>query len=136
MNFKLKFIFWNKKENKYSKDDKIYDFKLNDELVKQFDGLEIDDNRTYQLLKNSEAFIEWVEDIYKDMDIKKVGISKINDINYLKFWFYKPSSEALFEFFLEYFDLFFEDDWDDKENMDNEIQLCLIEERKKMLIQI
>jgi hypothetical protein len=138
MNFKIKFVIFNDEEKKFVKDDNEYIFELDEELEESYGKIKKSDKEIYSFFKNDKSFLRWIkEEVYADQDIKEIGISMIGDISYLRFWFFKvESSDTHYEYFSEYFDIFFDDLYHSRSDIGNEILDNLVKERKNMTIDV
>ncbi len=138
MKLNFEFAIYDENLDKFELDDTIYTFELDEEQTKTFELLKDADLHLYNWFKDSEYFINWLkEEVYPDSIGKKIGIATINDILYLRFFFFKvTSSDVHYEYFKKLFGIIEESDWQDREEVGEEILEALKVKRKDLLIEL
>lgn len=138
MNFKIKFVIFSEDQKKFIKDDNEYIFELDEEFEESYTTLEKNDKNIYNFFKNEKSFLKWIkEEVYPDYESAEIGISFIDDISYLRFWFFKvESGDAHYEYFMDYFSIFYDDLYDSRAGIGEEIVEKLKIERKGMVINL
>ena len=138
MKLNFEFAIYDEKLDKFELDDKIYTFELDEEQTKTFELLKDADLHLYNWFKDSEYFINWIKtEVYPDSIGKKIAIATINDILYLRFFFFKvTSADVHYEYFKKMFDIIEESDWQDREDVGEEILEVLKVKRKELIIEL
>ena len=92
----------------------------------------------YNWLKESDFFLNHIrEEIYPDAENKKIAISDINGTTFRRFFFFKVTSgDSHYEYFKELFNIFQESDWQDREEVGEEILAHLMGKRQNMIIDL
>ncbi len=138
MKLNFEFAIYDEELDKFELDDKIYTFELNEEQAKTFELLKDADLHLYNWFKESEYFIHWLKtEIYPDSIGKKIAIATIDDILYLRFYFFKvTSADSHYEYFKKLFDIIEESDWQDREEIGEQILEALKVKRKDLIIEL
>lgn len=138
MNVKVKFVIFNEIENKFVKNDEEFTFELDEELENQYKTLKKSDKNIYNFFKNSQLFLKWIkEELFVDGNVKKVGISAIGDVSFLRFWFFKiESSQAHYDYFTNYFDIYVDVLFESRDSIGENILSHLKQESPKMIIDL
>ena len=92
----------------------------------------------YNWLKESDFFIEYISTtIYPDSEHRKIAISDINGTSFRRFYFFKVTSgDSHYEYFKKLFNIFEESEWQDREDIGEEILEHLMEKRKELIIDL
>lgn len=138
MELKFEFVSYDEELDKFELDENIYTFILDDEQTKSYELLKDGELYLYNWFKDSEYFINWIkEEIYPNQIGKKIAIATINDIAYLKFYFFKvTSADVYYDYFKELFGVIEESDWQDREEVGEEILEKLLVKRQELIIQL
>ena len=138
MELKFEFVSYDEELDKFELDENIYTFILDDEQPKSYELLKDGELYLYNWFKDSEYFINWIkEEIYPNQIGKKIAIATINDIAYLKFYFFKvTSADVYYDYFKELFGVIEESDWQDREEVGEEILEKLLVKRQELIIQL
>jgi hypothetical protein len=77
------------------------------------------------------------EEIYPESKHSKIAISDINGTTYRRFYFFKVTSgDSHYEYFKRLFNIFEESDWQDREDVGEEILKALLVKRKELIIDL
>jgi hypothetical protein len=138
MQVKFEFVIYDEVNDKFEPDEKIYLLELNDEQVKTYDLLKDDDLHLYNWFQKSDFFLNWLrEEVYPNSRDKKLAISVINNILFLRFYFFKVTSGDIhYEYFKKLFNILDESDWQDREDIGLEILEHLVVKREELIIDI
>ncbi|MFA6196079.1 MAG: hypothetical protein WC656_05510 [Sulfurimonas sp.] len=138
MQVKFEFVIYNEALDKFEQDDNVYLFELNDEQTQTYNLLKDRDLYLYNWLKESEFFTTWIkEKVYPQEIGKKIAISVINDILFLRFYFFKVTSgDTHYEYFKKLFDIFHELNWQEREEVGEEILKHLVVKRQELIIEL
>ncbi len=138
MQVRFEFVIYDEALDKFDKDEHEYLLELDDEQAQTYALLKDTDLHLYNWFKESDFFLEWLkEEIYPDSIGKKIAISEIDDIAYLRFYFFKVTSgDVHYDYFKRLFDIFQESDWQDREEVGEEILERLIVKRQELIIEL
>ena len=138
MELKFEFVSYDEELDKFELDEKIYTFTLDDEQTKSYELLKDGELYLYNWFKDSEYFLNWIkEEVYPDSIGKKIAIATINDIAYLKYYFFKvTSADVYYDYFKELFGIIEESDWQDREEVGEEILEKLLIKRQELIIEL
>jgi len=128
-------------------DEELDEFKL-DGVLHQIE-IDEDNSTTYELLKSSDLhlynwfkesnfFTKYInEEVYQDSENKKIAICDINDISFRRFYFFKvTSADSHYEYFKNLFNIHEESEWQDREDIGEEILRCLSTKRKELIFEL
>ncbi len=127
-------IFLGYIENDKFKKDKAYEF-----ISKNIDYEDsiLTPKELYFKLKSDESFIEFLKEIYQN---REVGILSINEdkdeIEYKHFWFFRGYKDEHFNFFLNYFNIYFDEEYANREDIEKELKELVDDELEKMKIKL
>lgn len=138
MQVKFEFVIYNEALDKFEQDENIYTLELSDEQAESYELFKHTDLHLYNWFQKSEFFLTWVKnDVYPDSIDKKIAISVINDIMFLRFYFFKVTSgEVHYDYFKKLFNIFDESDWQDREDVGSEILEHLVDKRQELIIDL
>ena len=138
MQVKFEFVIYDETLDKFDKDENVYLFELDDEQTQTYDLLKNVDLHLYNWFQESEFFLNWIkEEIYPDSIGKKIAVSQINDIAYLRFYFFKVTSGDIhYDYFKKLFNIYHESDWQDREEVGEEILEHLMVKRQELIIEL
>jgi hypothetical protein len=75
--------------------------------------------------------------VYQGSENKKFAISDINGVSYRRFYFFKvTSADGHYEYFKKLFNIHEESDWQDREDIGEEILQCLSTKRKELILEL
>jgi succinate dehydrogenase flavin-adding protein (antitoxin of CptAB toxin-antitoxin module) len=124
--------------DRFELDKNSHQIELTDEEVKEYKLLKSSDLNLYHWLKESDSFLKYIkEEVYQDSENKKFAIRDINDTSYVRFYFFKVTSgDSHYEYFKELFNIHEESDWQDREDIGEEILQCLSTKRKELILEL
>jgi len=138
MQVKFEFVSYDEESDTFKPDENIYTLELDDEQAQTYALLKDIDLHLYNWFQTSDFFLEWVKsEVYPDESDKKIAISCINEILFLRFYFFKVTSgDTHYEYFKKLFNIFEESEWQDREEIGEEILEHLVEKRKELIIDL
>lgn len=138
MQVKFEFATYDDTLKVFELDEKIYSFELNDEQAQTYELLKSGDLHLYNWFKESEFFLNWIkEEVYPDKIGQKIVICDIDDITFRGFHFFKiTSSDKYYEYFKKLFDIYHEEDWQDREEVGTDILERLVIKRQELIIEL
>ncbi|MFA6137246.1 MAG: hypothetical protein WC667_04095 [Sulfurimonas sp.] len=138
MQVTFEFVIYDETLDKFEQDDNVYLFELNDEQTQTYNLLKDRDLYLYNWFKESDFFTTWIkEKVYPESIGKKIAISVINDILFLRFYFFKVTSgDTHYEYFKKLFDIFHEANWQDREEVGEQILERLVVKRQELIIEL
>jgi hypothetical protein len=138
MQVKFEFVNYDEKLDKFEPSETVYTFELDEQQAQTYNLLKDDDLHLYNWFKESDFFLDWIkEEIFPDSIGKKIAISIIDDIAYLRFYFFRvTSAESHYEYFEKLFNIYRESDWQDREEVGEQILEQLMIKRKELIIEL
>ncbi len=138
MQITVELVTYDENLNKFTPDENVYGLELDEESAETYKLLKDKDLHLYNWIKESEFFLNWIKtEIYPDSIGKKFAISDINGISFLRFYFFKiTSGESHYEYFKKLFNIVEESDWQDREDIGEEILEYLPQKQKELIIEI
>ncbi len=138
MQLKLEFAIYDDTLDKFELDENIYSIELNDEQVETYNLFKNTDLHLYNWFKESDFFLNWIkEEVYPDSIGKKIAISDINDISFRRYYFFKlTSADVHYDYFKKLFDIYHATDWQDREEVGEEILTALKVKRQELIIEL
>ncbi|MDQ7086007.1 MAG: hypothetical protein Q9M36_14335 [Sulfurovum sp.] len=124
--------------DKFNLDETMYQMEISDEDAQTYEILKSSDMNLYNWLKESAFFLNYIcDEVYPNSKSKKIAISDINGITYRRFYFFKvTSSDAHYAYFKKFFTIFEESDWQDREEIGDEILAHLSVKRQELIFDI
>jgi len=138
MQIEFELVTYNEALDTFELDETMYQMEISDEDAQTYELLKSSDLNLYNWLKESEQFINYIrEEIYPDSDKKKVAISDINGTTFRRFYFFKVTSgDSHYEYFKKLFGIHEESDWQDREEIGEEILESLLVKRQELIINL
>ncbi len=138
MQVKFEFVIYNETLDTFELDENVYSFELNEEQAQTYELLKSVDLHLYNWFKESEFFLNWIkEEVYPDFTNKKIAICDIDDISFRRYYFFKvTSADAHYDYFKKLFDIYHEIDWQDREEVGEEIVEKLKIKRQEIMIEL
>jgi len=138
MQVKFEFAIYDEALDKFELDENIYSYVLDDEQVQSYNLFKDVDLYLYNWFKESEFFLNWIkEEVYPDSIGKKIAICDINDISFRRYYFFKvTSADTHYDYFKKLFNIHHELDWQDREEVGEEILERLILKRQELIIEL
>jgi len=138
MQVKLEFVIYDESLDTFELDENIYSYELDEEQAQTYDLFKNTDLHLYNWFQESEFLLEWIkEEIYPDSIGKKIAICDINDISFRRYYFFKvTSADVHYDYFKKLFDIYHEEDWQDREEVGIEILEALKVKRQELIIEL
>jgi len=138
MQIEFELVTYDESLDKFDLDERMYQLEISDEDAHTYELLKSSDLNLYNWLKESDFFKKYVrEEVYPDGDHKKIAISDINGTTFRRFYFFKVTSgDSHYEYFKNLFTIYEESDWQDREEIGEEILEQLIVKRQDMIIDL
>jgi len=138
MQLEFELVTYDEELDKFNLDETMYQMEISDEDAQTYELLKSSDLNLYNWLKESDFFIKHIsEEVYPDGDHKKVAISDINGTTFRRFYFFKVTSgDSHYEYFKELFTIYEESDWQDREEVGEEILEHLMIKRQDLIIDL
>ena len=138
MQLEFELVTYDEELDKFNLDETMYQMEISDEDTQTYELLKSSDLNLYNWLKESEFFTKYVrEEVYPDGDYKKIAISDINGTTYRRFYFFKVTSgDSHYDYFKELFTIFEESDWQDREEIGEQILEHLMVKRQDLIIDL
>ena len=120
MQVKFEFAIYDETLDKFELDDKVYLFELDEEQT-----------QTYNLLKDKDLHL------YPEAIGKKIVLCDVNDITFRGYYFFKvTSADTFYEYFKKLFKIHHETDWQDREEVGEQILEQLMVKRQELIIEL
>ena len=138
MQLEFELVTYDEELDKFELDETMHQMEISDEDAQTYELLKTSDLNLYNWLKESDFFIKHIkEEVYPDGDHKKVAISDINGTTYRRFYFFKVTSgDSHYEYFKKLFNIYEESDWQDREEVGEEILKQLMAKRQDLIINL
>lgn len=138
MQIEFELVTYDEDLDKFDLDETIHKMDISDEEAQTYELLKSSELNLYNWLKESDSFNQYLKDeIYTDGKYRKVAISDINGTTYRRFYFFKvTSSDTHYEYFKKFFNIFEESDWQDREEIGEEILRHLLVKRQDLIIEL
>ena len=138
MQITFELVTYDEELDKFELDENTYQIELDDEETETYGLLKSSDLHLYNWLKESDFFLKYIkEEVYQDSENKKFAISDINGVSFIRFYFFKVTSgDRHYEYFKKLFDIHAESDWQDREDIGEEILQCLSTKRKELILEL
>ena len=138
MQLEFELVTYDEELDKFNLDETMYQMEISDEDSQTYELLKSSDLNLYNWLKESNFFIKYVrEEVYPDGDHKKIAISDINGTTYRRFYFFKVTSgDSHYDYFKELFTIYEESDWQDREEIGEQILEHLMVKRQDLIIDL
>ncbi|WP_324171692.1 hypothetical protein [Sulfurimonas sp.] len=138
MQVKLEFAIYDESNDKFELDSNVYNLELTEDEEETFNLLKDNDLHLYNYFKESELFLNWIkEEVYPNDIGKKIAICDVNDISFRRYYFFKvTSSDVHYDYFKKLFDIHHEIDWQDREEVGQDILNQLAIKRQEFIIEL
>ena len=136
LNFEL--VTYDEELNKFELDENRYSIELDEEEEKTYGLLKSSDMSLYNWLKESDFFKKYmIGEVCQDSENKKFAISDINGTSFIRFYFFKVTSgDSHYDYFMKLFNIHAESDWQDREDVGEEILERLSTKRKELILEL
>ena len=138
MQIEFELVTYDEEQDKFELDETIYQMSLSEDDTETYNLLKDSDLHLYNWLKESDFFTKYIkEEVYPDSENKKIAISDINGISYRRFYFFKVTSgDSHYEYFKKLYNIHEESDWQDREDVGEEILQHLSTKRKELILNL
>ena len=138
MQVQLEFVIYDEALDKFELDENIYSYELSDEQTETYNLFKDTDLHLYNWFKESDFFLNWVkEEVYPDSIGKRIAICDINNISFRRFYFFKvTSADTHYDYFKKLFNIYHATDWQDREEIGEEILESLMVKRQELIIEL
>jgi len=138
MEIKFELVTYSEELDRFELDKNIYQIEIDEEEIEKYELSKSSDLDLYNWLRGSNSFLKYInEEVYQDSENKKIAISDINGVSYRRFYFFKvTSSDSHYEYFKKLFDIHEESDWQDREDIGEEILQYLSTKRKELILEL
>ncbi len=138
MQLEFELVTYDEELDKFELDETIYQIELSEEDAETYHLLKDSDLHLYNWLKESDFFKKYIkEEVYPDSKNKKIAISDINGISYRRFYFFKVTSgDSHYEYFKKLYNIHEESDWQDREDVGEEILQHLSTKRQELILNL
>lgn len=138
MQLEFELVTYDEELDKFELDETIHQMEISDEDAQTYELLKSSDLNLYNWLKESDFFLKYIiEDVYPDSENKKIAISDINGTTFRRFYFFKVTSgDSHYEYFKKLFNIYEESDWQDREEVGEEILEHLVVKRQDLIIDL
>ena len=138
MQLEFELVTYDEALDKFELDETIYQVELSEDDAETYHLLKDSDLHLYNWLKESDFFVKYIkEEVYPDSKNKKIAISDINGISYRRFYFFKVTSgDSHYEYFKKLYNIHEESDWQDREDVGEEILRHLSTKRQELILNL
>ena len=138
MQLSFELVTYDDESDKFELDENSYQIEISDEDAQVYELKKASDLNLYNWLKESDFFRKYIEEeVYQDSENKKFAISDINGISYRRFYFFKVTSgDSHYEYFKRLFNIHEESDWQDREDVGEEILRHLSTKQKELILEL
>jgi len=138
MQVKFELVTYNEELDSFELDENVYLLELDEEQEKTYNLLKEVDLHLYNWFQKADFFLNWIkEEVYPDSTGKKFAICDIDDKSFRRFFFFKVTSGDIhYEYFKKLFDIIEESDWQDREQIGNQILIQLKSKRLELLMEL
>ena len=138
MKIEFELVGYDDELDTFELDETIHQLEISDEDAQSYELFKSSDMNLYNWFKASDFFLNYVnEKIYPDSKYSKIAISDINGITFRRFYFFKVTSgDSHYEYFKKLFNILEESDWQDREEIGEEILEHLMVKRQGLIIDL
>ncbi len=138
MQLEFELVTYDEELDKFELDETMHQMEISDEDAQTYELLKSSDLNLYNWLKESDFFLKYIiEDVYPDSENKKIAISDINGTTFRRFYFFKiTSGDSHYEYFKKLFNIYEESDWQDREEVGEQILEHLMVKRQDLIIDL
>jgi len=138
MQIEFELVTYDEELDKFELDETIYQLELSEDDAATYHLLKDSDLHLYNWLKESDFFTKYIkEEVYPDSKNKKIAISDINGISFRRFYFFKVTSgDSHYEYFKKLYNIHEESDWQDREDVGEEILHHLSTKRQELILNL
>ena len=138
MQIEFELVTYDEELDRFELDETMHQIEINEDEAKTYELLKSSDLHLYNWFKESDFFANYInEEVYQDSENKKIAISDINGTSFRRFYFFKVTSgDSHYEYFKDLFNIHEESDWQDREDIGEEILQCLSTKRKELILEL
>jgi hypothetical protein len=138
MHIEFELVTYDEKLDTFDLNERMYQVEISEEEAQTYELLKSSDLNLYNWLKESSFFLNYVrEEIYPNNHDKKIAISDINGTTFRRFYFFKvTSADSHYDYFKKLFTIYEESDWQDREEIGDEILAHLMVKRQELVIDL
>jgi hypothetical protein len=138
MQIEFELVTYDDELDKFELDETMYQIELSDDDAETYELMKSSEQHLYNWLQKSDFFTKYInEEVYPDSENKQIAISDINGISYRRFYFFKVTSgDSHYDYFKELFNIHMESDWQDREDVGEEILHHLSTKRKELILNL
>ena len=138
MQIEFELVTYDDELDKFELDETIHQLEISDEDAQSYELFKSSDLNLYNWFKEADFFLNYVnEKIYPDSKHNKIAISDINGTTFRRFYFFKVTSgDSHYEYFKKLFNVYEESDWQDREEVGEEILKHLMVKRQDLIIDL
>jgi len=138
MQIEFELVTYDDELDKFELDETIHQLEISDEDAQSYELFKSSDLNLYNWFKESEFFLSYVnEKIYPNSKHSKIAISDINGTTFRRFYFFKVTSgDSHYDYFKKLFNVYEESDWQDREEVGEEILERLMLKRQDLIIDL
>jgi hypothetical protein len=138
MKIDFELAIYNDELNAFELEGMVHYVELDDKEAKEYELLKDSYLDLYHWFKESDTFINYMnEEVDQEYRSKKIAICDINDTSYRRFYFFKvTSADTHYEYFKELFNIYEESEWQDREDVAEEILQHLSMKKEELIIEL
>ena len=138
MQVKIEFAVYDETLDKFELDKNIYTYELSEEAAQSYNLFKDTDLHLYNWFQESNSFQRWIkESVYPESIGKKIAICDIDDVSFRRYYFFKvTSADTHYDYFKKLFNIHHESDWQDREDVGEEILEHLLPKRQELIIEL
>ena len=138
MQIKFELVTYDEVLDKFELDENIYLLEIEEEQRQTYNLLKSTDLHLYNWFKEASFFIDWIKkEVYPNSIGKKFAINSINEIGFFRFYFFKVTSgDSHYDYFKKLFDIHEESQWQDREDVGEEILKALALKKHELIIEL
>jgi len=138
MQLEFELVAYDEELDKFELDETIHQIEISDEDAQTYELLKSSDLNLYNWLKESDFFIDYIsKEVYPDSEHSKIAISDINGTTFRRFYFFKVTSgDSHYEYFKKLYNIYEESEWQDREEVGEEILEHLMVKRQDLIIDL
>ena len=137
MQITFELVIYNAEKNNFEQDKNTYEIELTEEEVESYTLHKDSDMSLYAWFRDTDSFVTYMqEEVYLEAEDKTFAISDINGSSFIRFYFFKiTSGDTHYEYFKKLFKIFEESDWQDREDIGEEILEYLSVKQKELMLE-
>ncbi|CAA6820778.1 MAG: Unknown protein [uncultured Sulfurovum sp.] len=123
MQIQFELAKYNEELDTFDLDETLYQVEISEEDAQTYELLKSSDLNLYNWFIEADFFSKYIkEEVYPKGQHKKIAVCDINDISFRRFFFFKVTSgDSHYAYFKKLFNIFEESDWQDREEIGEQI---------------